>query len=285
MSIQNSHIFRGLFPACPTLIHENETLDVEAQRKLYRMNADAGVSGFWMFGTGGEGLTLSDKTRRDALELLFDELGDEFPVIAGVSAEGTERTRERWAPIQDLPIDGIFATPPIYYGYSQRELINYFVSLVKMTKKPTFVYHNPFFTKNRLTIESLKELAQVDGIAGAKDSTNEIAETQRLLNETPEGFTLFQGNEELFATSIFIGLRATVSVVSASRPKLFIDIMDAAADGNIQRAMELQSEISAYLDDIGTTTARTEGEFIGAVKKRLHANGIGEGYLTKPWES
>lgn len=275
--------FEGLFPACPTLLAENETLDEEAQRRLYRMNADAGAKGFWMFGSGGEGLTLDDATRRRALEVLFDELGPDFPVIAGISAEGSKRTQERWAPISDLPVAGVFAVPPIYYGYSQDELYAYFTSLITMTGKPVFPYHNPFFTKNRMTLGTMLRLAETDGIAGTKDSTREIIETQALVWDTPEDFVVFQGQEELIAVSLAIGATSVVSVVSASNPALFVELIETATAGDLQTAWKLQAGVNTYLEEVGTAVAETEGDFIGAVKRKLAADGYGNGALTAPW--
>jgi len=277
--------FQGLFPACPTMLLEGETLDEDAQRRLFRANAEAGASGFWMFGSGGEGVTIDDATRRRTLEILFDELGEDFPVIAGISAEGTRRTMERWKPISDLPVKGVFAVPPIYYGYSQDELYDYFVSLVDLTGKPVFPYHNPFFTKNRMTIDTMIRLAGTEGIAGTKDSTKEIAETQRLVWDTPDDFVVFQGQEELIAASFAVGARSVVSVVSASNVALFVDLIAAGRDGDLKRAWGLQAQVNNYLVEIGTAAAQTEGDFISAVKKRLASQGFGTGVLTAPWRA
>ncbi|WP_125613631.1 dihydrodipicolinate synthase family protein [Specibacter cremeus] len=283
MAAHNPADFHGLFPAAPTILVDGESLDEDAQRRLFRANADAGASGFWMFGSGGEGLTLDDSTRRRALEILFDELGNDFPVIAGISADGTKRTKERWEPIADLPVKGVFAVPPIYYGYSQEELYGYFVSLIEMTGKPVFPYHNPFFTKNRLSIDTMLRLARTDGIAGTKDSTTQIAETQRLIWETPDDFIVFQGQEELIAVSLALGATSIVSVVSASNPALFVDLIQTAKSGDLDSAWKKQREVNAYLAEIGTATAVNEGEFIGAVKRRLARDGFGSGLLTAPW--
>ncbi|MGV9799496.1 dihydrodipicolinate synthase family protein [Mycobacterium sp. NPDC003449] len=285
MVTHNPAHFHGLFPACPTLITDGEKLDEPAQRALYRANADAGASGFWMFGSGGEGLTLTDDVRRRALEVLFDELGADFPVLAGISAEGTARAMERYRPIADLPIKGTFAVPPTYYGYSQDELIDYFVSLVDLTQKPVFPYHNPFFTKNRLSIDTMITLANTDGIAGTKDSTTAIAETQRLVWDTPDDFIVFQGQEELIAASIAVGVTSIVSVVSASNPALFVDLINTAKAGDLPAAWKKQAVVNDYLVEIGTAAATNEGEFIGAVKRRLVADGFGNGKLTAPWRS
>ena len=283
MASHNASDFAGLFPACPTLLLEGETLDEEAQRRLFRANADAGANGFWMFGSGGEGVTIDDATRVRTLEILFDELGEDFPVIAGISAEGTKRTVERWNPIAHLPVKGVFAVPPIYYGYTQDELYDYFVSLIDLTGKPVFPYHNPFFTKNRMTVATMQRLAQTDGIAGTKDSTKEIAELQELVWNTPDDFVVFQGQEELIAASFAMGARSVVSVVSASATALFADIVAAGTAGDLARSIELQGEVNAYLVEIGTSVAQTEGDFVGAVKKRLASQGYGSAVLTAPW--
>jgi dihydrodipicolinate synthase/N-acetylneuraminate lyase len=277
--------YTGLWPACPTPLTADEELDVEAMRKVAASLQEAGVDGIWLFGSGGEGVTLSDATRRAAVEVILETTGGNLPVLVGISAEGYRRALDRYRPLADLPVAGVFSTPPIYYTYTQDELIDYFKALAGATGKDTFLYHNPFFAHTSLTVESVVALAQVEGIAGAKDSTRDLAVTQRLINEAGDRFSVFQGEELLAGASLLAGAEGLVSVISTVNPRLFMDLIAAARAGDVDRTVKHQRDIADLVAGLGLIGPATNGQFIGAVKRRLASQGLCGTAMTRPFRS
>jgi 4-hydroxy-tetrahydrodipicolinate synthase len=280
-----SDIYRGLWPACPTLIDADENVDVPAMSRLAERLQNAGVNGLWLFGSGGEGPALSDKARRQTVETVLSATGGTLPVLVGISAESTHRALERWKPLADLPVAGAFSTPPIYYTYTQRELVDYFRQLAEGTGRDLFIYHNPFFAHTSLSIESVVELSHLPGIRGAKDSTTSLVTTQRLVNECAEGFATFQGEEQLAAVSVLAGAAGLVSVISAARPEIFLKLYEAASAGDVVGARNWQRTVAAFVRELGLDRPSTNGGFIGAVKQALAADGYGSGQLTAPFRA
>jgi dihydrodipicolinate synthase/N-acetylneuraminate lyase len=277
--------YTGLWPACPTPLTAEEELDIGAMRKLAAFLQEAGVDGIWLFGSGGEGVTLSDATRRAAVEVILETTGGDLPVLAGISAEGYRRALDRYRPLADLPVAGVFSTPPIYYTYTQDELIDYFKALAGATGKDTFIYHNPFFAHTSLTVESVAALAGVDGIAGAKDSTRDLTVTQRLIDEAGDQFAVFQGEELLAGASLLAGAEGLVSVIATVNPQLFLDLIRAARAGDVDAAVKHQRDITDLVAGLGLTGQTTNGQFIGAVKRRLASQGLCGTAMTHPFRS
>jgi N-acetylneuraminate lyase len=278
-----SNVYRGLWPACPTLLGDDERVDEDGMRRLVRRIQEAGAEGLWLFGSGGEGTTLSDDTRRRTVSVILEETNATFPMLVGISAEGTRRALDRWRPLADLPVAGVFATPPIYYTYTQQELIDFFTSLVQETGSDTFIYHNPFFAHSSLTVESLVELSHVPRICGAKDSTTSMITTQRLVHECADGFAIFQGEERLAAVSVLAGAEGLISVIAAAKPELFVSLFDAASVGDAFGAMARQREVDDLVREMGLDQPSTNGQFIGSVKSALAKDGYGTGKLTAPF--
>lgn len=277
--------YRGLWPACPTLLDDDENVDVPAMKRLARRLRDAGVHGLWMFGSGGEGVSLSDDARRETVSVILEETDGQLPLLVGISAEGTRRSLDRWRPLADLPVAGVFATPPIYYTYTQQELIDYFSTLAAETGIDTFVYHNPFFAHTSLTVDSVVELSHLAGIRGTKDSTTSLVTTQRLVNECAAGFSTFQGEERLAAVSLLAGAQGLVSVISAGNPEIFLRLYEAASSGDVAAANACQRKVDDFVRELGLDRPATNGQFIGAVKKVLAKDGYGTGQVTAPFRA
>lgn len=283
MSTTTHTTYRGMWPACITPLTADEELDAGAMRKLAISLQQAGVDGLWLFGSGGEGPALSDTTRRAAVEVIVEATDGKLPILAGISAEGYRRALERYRPLADLPLAGVFSTPPIYYTYTQDELVDYFRALAGETGQDVFIYHNPFFAHTSLTIESVVTLAGIEGIKGAKDSTRDLATTQRLIHEAGDQFAVFQGEELLAGPSLLAGAEGLVSVIATVNPRMFLDLIAAARAGDVSATNKYQSDVTDLVRDLGLTQPVTNGGFIGAVKQRLHAQGLCGTAMTRPF--
>ena len=77
--------FRGVFPAIPTPVTEEDEIDVPAIRRLVNYLLDGGVHGIWALGSGGEFTSLTRDERRLTLDTIVDEVGGRAPVFAGIS--------------------------------------------------------------------------------------------------------------------------------------------------------------------------------------------------------
>ena len=61
-----SRELRGVIPVVQTPLHEDGSIDVEAQARLINYLVDKGVGDFWALGTGSEDINLSFEKRLTA---------------------------------------------------------------------------------------------------------------------------------------------------------------------------------------------------------------------------
>jgi dihydrodipicolinate synthase/N-acetylneuraminate lyase len=277
---------QGVWPACPTVLGDGRRLDEGSTRRIARFLADAGVDGLWLLGGGGEGVLHSDDLRRGLVEVVLDEVGPSLPVIVGISAEGTERAIARYRPLADLPIAAVFATPPYYYACSQREVVEFYRALAGALEHPLIAYNNPYAARIPLDTSTAMALAEVDGIAGIKDSGGDFLFTQALLSGVGdnEGFVVLQGFDQLAAASVLAGADGVVNATACFMPRLLIELTRAARGRDVERAFALQRDVVDILDRLAWDP-QSESAFIRGVKTCLEVMGLCSAHVMAPLES
>jgi dihydrodipicolinate synthase/N-acetylneuraminate lyase len=278
--------FEGVWPACPTILDRTEELDETGMRRVVRFLVDADVDGLWLLGGGGEGVLHSDAVRRRAVEVALDEAGPSLPLLIGISAEGTGRAIARYRALADLPVAGVFATPPYYYACSQREVVAFYQALAAEVERPLVAYNNPYAAKVAVEPETAAELAAVDGIAGVKDSSGDFLVTQSLLARVREvdGFSVLQGFDQLAAASVLAGADGIVTAVGCFMPRAMVELTDAARAGDAERAFALQREVLATLDRLAWDPY-SDSAFIRGVKTCLEVIGLCSANVAAPFEA
>ena len=86
---------RGIIPVIPTPLHEDETLDAPALKRIIEYGIEGGVHGVWILGSGGELPNLSPEQRTSAIETAVETVGGRVPVVVGVGRPGTRMISER----------------------------------------------------------------------------------------------------------------------------------------------------------------------------------------------
>ena len=82
-------MFKGIFPVLPTMFGKENTLDLQAQKRVIRFALSAQVNGLVFPGVASEFQFLSTAERETLIQQLVSEVGSQFPIIGGASA-GTE---------------------------------------------------------------------------------------------------------------------------------------------------------------------------------------------------
>jgi 2-keto-3-deoxy-L-arabinonate dehydratase len=73
--------FEGIFPIVNTTFDEAGGLDLDSQLCLVRFLLDCGAHGLGLFGTAGEGYTLSGEERLTLLRVIRREVNGRIPII------------------------------------------------------------------------------------------------------------------------------------------------------------------------------------------------------------
>jgi 4-hydroxy-tetrahydrodipicolinate synthase len=265
----------GVIPPTVTAFHEDESVDYETTAAHARFVVDRGVHGVFPLGTNGEFALLDADERAGVVEAVVEEIGDDAPVIAGVGEESTYHTVNSAERAEDAGADGIVVVTPYYYPLDGDGAVEHYRRVAESVDVPVYIYHIPPRTGNHLSHETLDRLADIDAIAGLKDSSKDVPWLGRAIDDHPE-LSFLAGSDSLQFPGRLVGCAGGVSAVANALPELLVDLHESYTAGDIEHARDLQSTLYRVRE------AFKQGPYLAGVKAALSLRGFDAGSLRSP---
>ncbi len=252
MVTQNRQQWSGVFPATllPFLDGSDYAIDeIGLRGYIRRFVGIPGISGVVCNGHTGEvhALTIEERTR--VVAILADELGDDLPVISGVSAEATLEGIHHAQEAQRAGAKGILLMPPhlwLRFGRASETAIRYVRDVANSIDIGVIVHQYPSWTKVSYTTDELVELAKIPNVVAIKDGTRDISKYERnvrqLRQHAPEVAILTCHDEYLLPTLIQ-GIDGALVGFAGFVPELIVELVDAAQKGDLVEARRLTDHI------------------------------------------
>ncbi|KYH27684.1 4-hydroxy-tetrahydrodipicolinate synthase [Halalkalicoccus paucihalophilus] len=265
---------QGVIPPTITVFDDEEEVDYERTADHARYVVDGGAHGVFPLGTNGEFPLLTGEERKGVVEAVTEEI-DEVPVIAGVGAPSTYETVEAAEHAESVGADGLVVVTPYYYPLDGEAALNHYRRVADAVDLPVYIYHIPSKTGNALSLETLDGLAEIENLAGVKDSSKDVPWLAQAIDAHPE-LTFLAGSDSLLFPGLEIGCSGMVSAVANVFPELVVDLFESYDAGEEERARELQSDVYDVRDAI------KYGSYMAGVKSALPHVGFEAGPLRSP---
>jgi 4-hydroxy-tetrahydrodipicolinate synthase len=198
----------GLLTAMVTPFADGGRVDEDAAVALGRHLLANGSDGLVVCGTTGEAATLDDDEHLGLLKLMVDELGGEGLIVGGVGSNDTRHAVHLTEAAAGHGCHALLSVTPYYNKPNRRGIKAHFSEVARAAGgTPVVLYNIPSRTATNMGPELLAELAQIDGIAGLKQSNN--AELQPI-----DGLAVFAGNDDVLARTLDMGGAGGICVSS-----------------------------------------------------------------------
>jgi 4-hydroxy-tetrahydrodipicolinate synthase len=195
--------------------------------------ARRGVEKLLVNGTTGEFFSLLGEERKQLLELAVRY----FPgvVLFQAGADSLAQTLRQTAWAEEYGADAVVVIVPYYFANAPaRGIVDYFHYVAESTSLPLLPYNFPRHTGNPLTADILSKIEHF----GLKDSSGDLS----LIGSTPRYFI---GSDRKILAAHQAGARGFISAQSNHTPERYVAMEKALADGNLERAKQLQQEITS----------------------------------------
>ncbi|WP_135663610.1 dihydrodipicolinate synthase family protein [Halorhabdus rudnickae] len=258
---------QGVIPPTLTAFDNEGAVDYEQTAAQAEFVVDRGAHAVFPLGTNGEFPLVSGDEREQVIKTVVAAVGDEVPVITGVGAPGTQETVEHAERAARAGADGLVVVTPYYFPLDHEGAVEHYRQVAAAVERPIYVYHIPPRTGNTLAPETLQEIAAIDGIAGLKDTSEDVPWLGRAMADSPD-LTYLAGSNALLYAGLEIGCSGLVSSVANAFPELVVDLYEAFDDGDEDRAQQLQRQVLDVL------AAFDRGPYMAAVKTALSVRDV-----------
>jgi len=231
--------FQGTGTALVTPFLRDGSIDEPALRRLVNHQISGGIDMIVPCGTTGEGATLKPAEADRVLSIVVEETSGRALVIFGAGSNSTETAVEGARRALRLGADGVLSVGPYYNKPPQRGYVEHFRKVAEVGC-PVIVYNIPGRTGSNIEAGTMLQLAEVPNIAGVKESSGSLVQMMEIIRNRPREFRVLAGDDYIALALIAVGGDGLVSVISNEAPAMTSDFVNAALEGNITRARELQ---------------------------------------------
>ncbi len=239
----NPKLINGIVPPLVTPLLEQDRLDVAGLERLIEYVLAGGVSGLFVLGTTGEGPSLSYRLRREVIEYTCRQTAGRVPILVAITDTAAAESQALAQFAAEQGAAAVVLAPPYYYPTSQPELIEYINDILCRLPLPLMLYNMPAMTKISFDIETVRHMAEQDGIIGMKDSSGNMNYFHHLLRAARPDWSVMMGSEALLAEAVLFGADGGVCGGANFAPKLFVQLHQAAQNHDWNQVRALQSQV------------------------------------------
>jgi len=235
----------GVIPAMITSFNKDESINKEGIRKTVNYLISERVDGLYITGSTGETFLMSQEEKKQAIEIIVEEVNGRVPVIAHIGSIGTKITTELGQYAEKVGVDALSALPPFYYGFSNDEIFKYYADISDSTNLPITVYN--ITHANLMDLDMLKRLASIENVKGVKYTAPTHFNFSKIKKEIGENFKIYSGMDEMALSGLISGADGIIGSFYNLMPELFVEIYKQVKNNNINEAKKIQEKINIII--------------------------------------
>ena len=154
-------------------------------------------------GTTGEFNVLSTRERISIFEAVYNQVGDQIPLMAGTGAASTVEAVLLTKAAERIGYKYAMVVTPYYCKPSEQGIYNHYKTIAESVNIDIMLYNIPLFTGINMSVNLVKDLAKIKNIRGIKDEAGlnptQMTEFARVTPECQHFFGQFVKQHILIA--------------------------------------------------------------------------------------
>jgi len=199
-------------------------------------------------GTSGEFNAMTIEERFELFKTVKEAAAGRVPLVAGAGAGSTRDAILLARKAEELKYDAIMVVGPYYCRTTQEGIYQHFASVAKATTLPVMLYNIPIFMGINVEKETVARLANdFSNIVGIKDEAG-INPTQmtEFARVTPEGFTIYNGDDIMVLCGLVQGAAGVVSGASHIVGHKIRTMIESFLAGDLLTARKIHMELDPF---------------------------------------
>ncbi len=239
-------IFNGVITAIATPFLSNK-IDLLTFEKLLRFQIDSDVNAIVLFGTTGEGESLSLNEKKILFLLAKKIIQNKIPLICSISTPITAKAVSLAKNFYNWGCDGLLVITPYYYKTSDEGLIFHFDCIAKSTPLPIIIYNVPQRTGCDLfnRPSAMKKINEINNVVATKDCPDSVDRFLKALSLTDK--PILCGTDNVFSQALIDGYDGCISVFSNIFPEIAVKIYQNFKNNNFTESQKYFQKILPFI--------------------------------------
>jgi len=270
----------GLIAATYTPLDDDGSLNLGQIGPMVERLLGDGVTGLYICGSTGEGMSLSSDERRAVARAYVDAVARRAPVIIQVGHNSLAEARLLAEHAAQIGADAISATCPSYFKVNDVETLTDCMGDLASGAPdlPFYYYHIPVLTGSAIDIVKFMKIAgeRIPNLVGLKYTDTKLHEFQECLELEKGRFDVVWGCDEMLLGALATGAKGAIGSTYNIAAPLYAWMINAFEQGDIITARVLQSQ------SIQMIRTLAEFPFHPAMKETLGMLGLPSGPCRLP---
>lgn len=238
-----SQMLQGLIAAATTPLSADGSISLSEIGPTVDRLLEAGVGGFYVCGSTGEGMSLASDERQSIVEETVRAVNGRATVLVQVGHNSLAEANRLAMHAQAVGADMVSATCPSYFKVHDVQILCDCLSQVTHgVDLPFYYYHIPALTGSPIEIVRLLELAadQIPTMVGLKYTAPLLHEYQSCLHAVDGSYDVVWGCDEMLLGALATGAKAAIGSTYNIAAPLYRQIIDAFESGDFATARDIQ---------------------------------------------
>ena len=266
----------GIIPPLLTPFSAEGEVDTGVLCELVDFLLDHGVDGFYVCGTTGEGMLLTEAERCLVVETTVKQVRDRVPVVAHVGAIATATAVRLAEHAREAGAYAVASVPPFYVPVTPRGIEEHYRRLAQAAGIPLYIYFIPGATNVHVSPHLIARLHRDKLISGIKYTSYDQLGFREIIELCNPELNILSGPDEMLLPFLVMGAHGGIGTTYNCMPQLYIQLYAAWQAGDMATARELQYQVNRVI-----LILRDHG-VIPALKSTMRLIGIDPGNPRAP---
>lgn len=236
-------MLQGSMVALVTPMTAEGALDWDSLHALVDWHIEQGTHAIVAVGTTGESATLTVDEHLAVITAVVKRVAGRIPVIAGTGANSTQEAVELTESAQRAGADACLLVTPYYNKPTQEGLYRHFLHVADTVNIPQILYNVPGRTGVDLKPETVLRLCGHPNIVGIKEATGDLDRARQLIDQTPEDFLIYSGDDETAVELILLGGKGNISVTANVAAREVAHMCELALADKVEEARAINAKL------------------------------------------
>lgn len=242
----------GLVAAPFTAFHPDGALHLERIDQQAEHLISNGVTGAFVCGTTGEGLSMTVPERRQVAQRWVEVVGGRLKVIVHVGHTALSAARELTAHAQQIGADAVSAMSPCFFKPASADDLTEFCRQVAgaAPRLAFYYYHIPSMTGVSFPMGDFLNRAadRVPTLAGIKFTFENLMDYRQCVTAFNGRYDILFGRDELLLAGLALGARGAVGSTYNYAAPVYHRLMERFQTGDLEGARAEQDQSIRIID-------------------------------------